>query len=76
MKNAQIKEGVFVFYDRLKETCEKQGLKMTPLVIECGGSRSNVTTWKNGVMPNSKLLIELAKRLNVSTDYLLGLTEE
>ena len=75
MKNAQSKEVFFVFYDRLKEECKKQGLKMTPLIIECGGARANVTAWKNGTMPNSKIVIELAKTLNVSADYLLGITD-
>ena len=64
-----------MFYYRLKEECKKQGVKMTPLIIECGGARANVTTWKNGTMPNSKIVIELAKKLNVSADYLLGLTD-
>ena len=73
---AQKKAGVFVFYDRLKETCEKQGLKVTPVIIECGVSGGSIDKWKKGAIPSGKTLIALAKRLNVSTDYLLGLTEK
>ena len=44
---------------------------MTPLIVECGGSKSNVTTWKNGATPNIDIVIAIAKKLNVSLDYLL-----
>ncbi len=44
---------------------------MTPLIVECGGSKSNVTTWKNGASPNIDIVIAIAKKLNVSLDYLL-----
>ena len=76
MKSAQKKAGVFVFYERLKAECEKQGLKITPLAIECAGSSGAIERWKKGSIPNGKTLIALAKKLNVSTDYLLGLVDE
>ena len=65
-----------MFYDRLKEACERQGLKITPLAIECAGSSGAIERWKKGSIPNGKTLIALSKKLNVSSDYLLGLTEE
>jgi len=65
-----------VFYDRLKAECEKQGLKMTPLIIECGASTGNISAWKNGRIPNLKIVMALSKRLNVSIDYLMGLVDE
>lgn len=61
-----------MFYEQLKKICDEKHIKMTPLVTECGGSKSNVTTWKNGSIPNSDIVLKLARRLNVSTDYLLG----
>ena len=76
MKNAQNKEGVFVFYDRLKEECKKQGLKMTPLIIECGGTPGTISQWKKGGMPSAKFLLAVAKRLNVSPYYLMGMDED
>ncbi|KAI4453133.1 transketolase n-terminal section-related [Holotrichia oblita] len=77
-KNANMMEYkvATVFYDRLKKICAKKGLKITPTVVECGGANGSVRGWKNGAWPNSKILFELAKRLDVSTDYLLGLRGE
>lgn len=63
-----------MFYEQLKKECEKQRLKMTPLIIECGGTNSSATHWKNGAIPKSDIVLKLAKRLGVSTDYLLGNT--
>lgn len=60
-----------MFYDNLKAICEKQNLKITNIVIECGGAPGSINGWKKGSMPNSSIVIALAMRLNVSTDYLL-----
>ncbi len=60
-----------MFYDNLKAVCEKQNLKITNVVIECGGAPGSINGWKKGSMPNSNIVIALAMRLNVSTDYLL-----
>ena len=65
-----------MFYDRLKAECEKQGLKITPIVVECAGSSGIISQWKKGGMSSVKTLIALAKKLNVSADYLLGLNDE
>lgn len=60
-----------MFYDNLKTICEKQNLKITNIVIECGGAPGSINGWKKGSMPNSNIVVALAMRLNVSTDYLL-----
>lgn len=60
-----------MFYDNLKAECERQGLKTTPTVIECGGKAGSISGWKKGASPNSDIVMKIAKRLNVSTDYLL-----
>lgn len=60
-----------MFYDQLKKICDSRNIKMTPLIVECGGSKSNVTTWKNGASPNVDIVMKIAKKLNVSLDYLL-----
>lgn len=65
-----------MFYDILKNECEKQGLKITPLVLECGGSKGNLSHWRSGASPKSDIVAKLARRLNVSTDYLLGVAPE
>lgn len=60
-----------MFYDNLKQECERQNLKISPIVKECGGAIGSINGWKKGAMPNSDILMKLALRLNVSSDYLL-----
>lgn len=60
-----------MFYDNLKYVCEKNKLKITPVVVECGGARGSITNWKNGAMPNSDIVAKLSVRLNVSCDFLI-----
>lgn len=64
------------FYDNLHNACEMQGLKTSNVVIEVGEKLGSLNGWKKGSMPNSKAVIALALRLNVSADYLLGLPEK
>ena len=66
-----------MFYDNLKAICDKKGIKITPLVAECGGAKGSISNWKKGAAPNSDIVLKLAVRLNVSTDYLLkGLEQQ
>lgn len=60
-----------MFYDNLKAICDSQGIKITPLVAECGGAKGSISNWKKGASPNSDIVVNLAVRLNVSTDMLL-----
>jgi len=60
-----------MFYDNLKAICDKKGLKITPIVAECGGAKGSITNWRNGATPNSDIVIRLAERLDVTTDSLL-----
>lgn len=60
-----------MFYDNLKAECDRQGLKITPTVLQVGGKTGALSGWKNGASPNSDIVMKLAKRLNVTTDYLL-----
>lgn len=60
-----------MFYDNLKSLCDSKGLKISTIVTECRGALGSISGWKKGVMPNSNIVIALAIRLNVSTDYLL-----
>lgn len=60
-----------MFYDNLKSLCDSRGLKISAVVTDCGGALGSISGWKKGVMPNSNIVVALAIRLNVSTDYLL-----
>lgn len=62
---------ILVFYNNLKEECDRQGLKITPIVLECGGNKGSLSGWKKGASPNSDIVAKLAVRLNVSTDLLI-----
>lgn len=62
---------MLVFYDNLKTECERQGLKITPLVLECGGNKGSLSGWKKGASPNSDIVMKISVRLKVPTDYLL-----
>ena len=67
---------IFIFYDNLKKECERQGLRITPIVLECGGNKGSLSGWKKGASPNSDIVMKLSVRLNVPTDYLLFGKEE
>lgn len=60
-----------MFYDNLKSLCDLKGLKISTIVAECGGALGSISGWKKGAVPNSSIVVSLAMRLNVSTDYLL-----
>lgn len=60
-----------MFYNNLKAVCDKQGIKITPLVAECGGAKGSISNWKGGASPNSDIVAKLSVRLNVSTDFLI-----
>ena len=60
-----------MFYENLQSECKRQGLKISTVVIECGGAVGSIGGWKKGSIPNASIVIALALRLNVSTDYLL-----
>ena len=60
-----------MFYDNLKAICDERGIKITPLVAECGSAKGSISNWKIGAMPNSEIVMKLSVRLNVPTDRLL-----
>ena len=64
-----------MFYDKFTKICEERGEKPTPLVVKLGLSRGNLKSWQNGATINSNVLIKIARYFNVTTDYLLGLSD-
>lgn len=65
-----------MFWDIFYKVCIEQGTKPNPVAKQIGVSSSTVTSWKNGGIPNGETLLKLADYLGVSTDYLLGRTQE
>lgn len=61
------------FQSRVKELRGKANLTMEGLALELGVTKSRVNMWENkGTVPRMDALVKLAKRFNVTTDYLLG----
>ena len=60
-----------MFYENLLQICRERAVNITPIVEECGGKRGSIGGWKRGAWPNSRLVVALSERLNVSTDRLL-----
>ena len=65
------------FAERLKELRAERGVTQDKLAEETGLSQSALANWENGKRsPSAAAIISLAKYFNVTTDYLLGVTDE
>ena len=64
-----------MFFDILQNRCTEKGIKVTPLLLNLGLSKGNISKWKNGTLPNGEILIKIADYLDCSVDYLLGRTD-
>lgn len=62
-------------FDRIKETSEKRGLTIAQLEKEAALKERAVYAWKKS-KPSGEALAAVADVLHVSTDYLLGRTDE
>lgn len=51
--------------------CDEKGVKITPTVLSCGGTKGVLGGWKKGILPNSEIVMNLSVLLNVPTDKLL-----
>lgn len=65
-----------MFYERVKELCEEHNTSITVLLKSLGISISKSTAWKYGSMPRSDVIKIIADHFNVSTDYILGNTDD
>ena len=63
-------------YDRLKDLREDHDLTQTDIAKLLDTTRQQISKWETGAqMMGVDKYIKLAKYYNVSTDYLLGLTD-
>lgn len=61
---------------RIRELRELQNLSQAELGKKLGITRSSVNAWEMGInLPSTHYLIELSRIFRVSTDYILGLTQ-
>ena len=64
-----------MFFERFNELSKKENTSVNAVAKEIGLSSGSLTAWKNGTDPNINSIIKIAQYFNVSTDYLLGLTD-
>jgi transcriptional regulator with XRE-family HTH domain len=65
-----------MFGSRLKMARERAGFNQTELGRLIGVEQQQINRWESGKnMPNIDAVSALARTLNVSTDFLLGLSE-
>ncbi|WP_010271419.1 helix-turn-helix domain-containing protein [Paenibacillus senegalensis] len=62
-------------FDRLKELCDAQGMSVNKLEEKLELSKNTLYSWKKNT-PKGTNLIRVADYFKVSTDYLLGRTDE
>ena len=67
------------FYERYAKLCESRGLK--PMSEQAANlievTRATISVWKkNGLAPKPETVVSIADAFGVSTDYLLGRTED
>lgn len=66
-----------MFYDIYCELCSQSGLTPSGAAKQIGFNRASITMWKNtGNPPKPELLNKIADYFHVSTDYLLGKTDQ
>lgn len=61
-----------VFGQRLKQKRMELGLKQEDVGSWFTMKKSTVSQWENGRLPHATIIIKLARRFNVTTDWLLG----
>lgn len=60
--------------DKIKALREAKGWTQAELSRRLGITRNGVNSWEQGLsMPSPSCLVDLARVLSVSTDYLLGI---
>ncbi len=63
--------------DRLRKARERVGLTQDELAQRCGFGQSQQNKWENGKnTPMVETVVNLAEELGVTSDYLLGLTDD
>ena len=63
-----------VLLDRIKELCKKRGITVSELENRVGFGKNSIYKWKTQ-SPKIETIQKVADYFNVSTDYLLGRTD-
>ncbi len=66
-----------LFSDRIKELRLSLGLNQVEFGKKIETSKQSVCNWENSnIMPSIDMLIKISKTFSVSTDYLLGISND
>ena len=65
-----------MFFNRFRQLCEERNISVYRACTDIGLNRSAVAKWKSGGKPNGTTAAKLAEFFGVTTDYLLGQTDE
>ena len=65
-----------MFWNIFVKLCNQRETTPTRVVRELGIPSGSVTSWKNGMTPRSTTVQKLADYFGVTSDYLLGKTDE
>ena len=65
-----------MFYERLQSLCKDKEEKLTNVLKTLELSTGATGRWKNGTLPEGKVLIMLSDYFGVTTDYILGRSEK
>ena len=65
-----------MFFNRFKQLCDQKDISVYRACTDIGLNRSAVAKWKSGGKPNGSTAAKLAEYFAVTTDYLLGQSEE
>ncbi len=64
-----------MFWENFVSLCTKNNTNPNAVCAILGFSNAAATHWKNGSLPRDTTIKKIAEFFNVSTDYLLGRTE-
>lgn len=65
-----------IFNERFNEFIETNKVNLTELAKFCGIAKSNISNWRKGDnVPSLDVFTQVCRYLDVSADYLLGLSE-
>ena len=65
-----------MFFNRFKQLCDGKNISVYRACTDIGLNRSAVAKWKAGGKPNGSTAAKLADYFGVTTDYLLGQSQE
>ena len=65
-----------MFFNRFKALCDEKNISTYRACTDIGLNRSAVAKWKEGGKPNGTTAARLADYFGVTTDYLLGQSED